>query len=247
MRTDLYIVPEKGLRVKDVGECFSSPFLSFSLSYINLESLISSTDVNGFPVVSGTTSGSASSLSSSWSDAAAATEEDGDGGKPTLLGYIGKTELKFVLGELFPPVIPLLHLHFTFGFRTPNFYLSSHVRSSNDRLLKWIRIVGLKQVPWNLISETDKFRQTAGHLDPEIPCLFGPPLPPPPPSAPVSASRPTRLASNRVDELVQGIEEEEIPETMFERPDGSEGMEIWPWVNQVEFFVVCSTIAFSDM
>ncbi|KAJ3933640.1 MAG: Cl-channel protein [Lentinula lateritia] len=162
MRTDLYIVPEKGLRVKDV------------------ESLISSTDVNGFPVVSGTTSGSASSLSSSWSDAAAATEEDGDGGKPTLLGYIGKTELKFVL---------------------------------------------------------DKFRQTAGHLDPEIPCLFGPPLPPPPPSAPVSASRPTRLASNRVDELVQGIEEEEIPETMFERPDGSEGMEIWPWVNQTPMTV----------
>ncbi|GAW00905.1 Cl-channel protein [Lentinula edodes] len=164
MRTDLYTVPEKGLRVKDV------------------ESLISSTDVKGFPVVSGTTSGSASSLSSSWSEAVAGTEEDGnlDGGKPTLLGYIGKTELKFVL---------------------------------------------------------EKFRKTAGHLDPEIPCLFGPPLPPPPPSAPVSASRPTRLASNRVDELVQGIEEEEIPETMFERPDGSEGMEIWPWVNQTPMTV----------
>lgn len=38
--------------------------------------------------------------------------------------------------------------------------------------------------------------------------------------------------------LVQGIEEEEIPETMFERPDGSEGVELWPWVNQVGGFSI---------
>jgi len=37
--------------------------------------------------------------------------------------------------------------------------------------------------------------------------------------------------------LVQGIEEEEIPETMFERPDGSEGVELWPWVNQTPMTV----------
>ncbi|KAJ3825344.1 Cl-channel protein [Lentinula raphanica] len=163
MRTDLYTVPAEGMRVRDV------------------EALISSTDVKGFPVVSAAASGSASSLSSSWSGAMAAAEASENlDRKPTLLGYIGKTELKFVL---------------------------------------------------------DKFRQTSGSLDPETPCLFGPPLPPPPPSAPISASRPTRLASNRVDELVQGIEEGEIPETLFERPDASSGVELWPWVNQAPMTV----------
>ncbi|KAJ3728008.1 hypothetical protein DFJ43DRAFT_1156806 [Lentinula guzmanii] len=120
MRTDLYTVPEKGLRVKDY---------SFDQFFLTTESLISSTDVKGFPVVSVVASGSDSSLSSSWSEVVTAVE--GDGGKPVLLGYIGKTELKFVL---------------------------------------------------------DKFRKTAGHLDPKTACLFGSPLPPPPPSAPVSAS-----------------------------------------------------------
>lgn len=41
--------------------------------------------------------------------------------------------------------------------------------------------------------------------------------------------------------IVQGIEEEEIPETMFERPDGSEGVELWPWVNQVGLFSIESS------
>ncbi|KAJ3762260.1 Cl-channel protein [Lentinula raphanica] len=142
MRTDLYTVPAEGMRVRDV------------------EALISSTDVKGFPVVSAAASGSASSLSSSWSGAMAAAEASENlDRKPTLLGYIGKTELKFVL---------------------------------------------------------DKFRQTSGSLDPETPCLFGPP----------------------VDELVQGIEEGEIPETLFERPDASSGVELWPWVNQIVRFLL---------
>jgi len=137
-------------------------------SILRLESLITSTDVKGFPVVS--------VASGSESLEPATPSEDG---KSILLGYIGKTELKFVL---------------------------------------------------------DRFRRS-GQLDVDTPCLFGPPLPPPPPSAPVSASRPTRLVSNRMGELVQGIEEEEIPETMFERTAGSEGVEVWPWVNQTPMTV----------
>ncbi|KIK69286.1 hypothetical protein GYMLUDRAFT_643356 [Collybiopsis luxurians FD-317 M1] len=157
MRTDLYTVPEKGFSVKDV------------------ESLLTTTNVQGFPVVSAPVAGT-ESLSSSWSEPVTAEGEDF---KSTLLGYIGKTELRFVL---------------------------------------------------------ERFRKS-GHLDADTPCLFGPPQQPPPPSAPISASRPTRLVSNRVGELVQGIEEEEIPETLFERPENSEGLEMWPWVNQTPMTV----------
>ncbi|KAJ3996350.1 Cl-channel protein [Lentinula boryana] len=145
MRTDLYTVPEKGLRVKDV------------------ESLISSTDVKGFPVVSVVASGSDSSLSSSWSEVVTAVE--GDGGKPALLGYIGKTELKFVLVPFSP--------------------LSScclHCRSLECR---WFT---------------------------PVLCLF-------------------------LLLLHSSTLEEEIPETMFERSDGSEGVELWPWVNQTPMTV----------
>ncbi|KAF5380209.1 hypothetical protein D9757_008234 [Collybiopsis confluens] len=158
MRTDLFTVPEKGMCVKDV------------------ESLVTNTDVQGFPVISVPAAGS-EILSSSWSEAVTAAESENL--KSTLLGYIGKAELRFVL---------------------------------------------------------DRFRRT-GHLDNDTPCLFGPPAQPPPPSAPISASRPVRLASNRVGDLVQGVEEGEIPETLFERPEDSEGVEMWPWVNQTPITV----------
>jgi len=158
--SDIYTVPEKGMRVKDV------------------ESLMTSTNVKGFPVVSSGPEDEESS-SSSWGPTSAGP----DGAKPTLLGYIGKTELRFVL---------------------------------------------------------DRFRKT-GNLDPDTPCLFMAPLYPPLSSAPVSASASRRSRSRTrrsvMNGIVQGIEEEEIPETMFERPDGSEGVELWPWVNQTPMTV----------
>ena len=72
MRRDLHTLTQSGMLVRDVGMCY---FLkSPHVSSIYVETTLASTNVNGFPIVT--------------SD-----------GRQTLVGYIGRTELRYVIGD----------------------------------------------------------------------------------------------------------------------------------------------------
>ena len=75
MRKNLNTLTDTGMRVKDIGELQLCRIGSMtSLLSTQLDSLLSSTDVKGFPIVT--------------SD-----------GALTLVGYIDRSELRHVLGE----------------------------------------------------------------------------------------------------------------------------------------------------
>ena len=75
MRRELFTLAATGLRVSDVGKHNHLPHWLRSLTK-NAEAKLSQTDVKGFPIVTG--------------------DE-----RHLLLGYIGRNELRYVLGVLF--------------------------------------------------------------------------------------------------------------------------------------------------
>jgi chloride channel 3/4/5 len=85
MRKNLSTLTDTGMRAKDIGKLElqlrlrSIGFMTSLLSSTQLDSLLSSTDVKGFPIVT--------------SD-----------GALTLVGYIDRSEIRHVLGELVFPI-----------------------------------------------------------------------------------------------------------------------------------------------
>jgi hypothetical protein len=73
MRNDVYTLQASGMSVRDVGMALSILNCRASLERLHLEDTLSSTNVKGFPVVSAHSR--------------------------TLLGYIGRTEIRYVFGR----------------------------------------------------------------------------------------------------------------------------------------------------
>lgn len=73
MRTELHTMPATGLRVTDVGTSLLDNFQDFTLTFDYLEHRLQQSDVKGFPIVSADH-------------------------RSILLGYIGRNELKYILG-----------------------------------------------------------------------------------------------------------------------------------------------------
>ena len=76
MKKDLYVFQERGMKVKDVGEwglSWEAVWGSNSLS----EDLLGSTSVKGFPIVSASATGSSQAMH----------------------GYIGRSEVRYVIGR----------------------------------------------------------------------------------------------------------------------------------------------------
>lgn len=73
MTKDLTTLPETGMRVKDVGRYFRLPQQAY-VDYYCEDSLLSKSNVKGFPVVSAD-------------------------GSLTLVGWIDRSEIRYVLGE----------------------------------------------------------------------------------------------------------------------------------------------------
>ena len=76
MRTDLYTLPVTGLTIRELGWYqHSEQKKQTSIAYSFIEEILHSTAVQGYPVVS-------------------------VDGQNSLLGYVGRAELRYVLGEL---------------------------------------------------------------------------------------------------------------------------------------------------
>lgn len=73
MRTELHTMPATGLRVKDVGTSLRVYTDDSSLILVYVEHRLHQSDVKGFPIVSADH-------------------------RSILLGYIGRNELKYILG-----------------------------------------------------------------------------------------------------------------------------------------------------
>ncbi len=73
MRNELHVLTETGMQVKDVGKCLRSYRSVIADGIETPEAILAATDVKGFPIVSA------------------------DGFR-TLIGYIGRAELQFILG-----------------------------------------------------------------------------------------------------------------------------------------------------
>jgi hypothetical protein len=84
MRTEIQILTESGMTVGDVGTNYPASYFllhnSQNDSKSHPENILSSTDVKGFPIVS--------------SDRTR-----------TIVGYIGRTELRYVLGMSFSALV----------------------------------------------------------------------------------------------------------------------------------------------
>lgn len=84
MRRDMHILTDSGMHVRDVGRFYPRESFGNLLLTSTTEAILANTNVKGFPIVS--------------SDATR-----------TLVGYIGRTELRYVLGV--PPLLESSHQH----------------------------------------------------------------------------------------------------------------------------------------